>query len=421
MTPLILASAIFVMAYFFIATEWIPKWVTAIAAGMLVIAFRLVSQEEAFHAIDFNVIFLLAGMMMIANILGKTGAFQWLAIRTAKLARGDPFLTLALLSIATAVVSAFIDNVTTVVLMVPITLYIASCFNISPMPFLIAEIIASNIGGTATLIGDPPNIMIGSAAGLDFLAFVAHLAPIIAVILLVFLIMARLVFARQLTVAPEKRLAVCELSEADVITDTGLLKKSLLVMGLVIIAFIFHGPLGYQPATIAMLGAAALIIISGQKPQEVLFEVEWPTLFFFMGLFIVVSAVVKAGVIDLLADGVLGVTGGSLPPTALALLWFSAAFSGMIDNIPYTATMIPLIKDLGQYMPILPLWWALSLGACLGGNLTIIGASANVYVGHLAERAGHPISFVEYLKYGALFTFVSIVLAMAYLWVRYLL
>lgn len=419
--PLLIATLVFLITYAVIISEKVHKTAVALAGAIIMILIKIIDQEHAFEAVDFNVIFLLAGMMMIANIMRKTGIFQWMAIRSAKLAKGDPFRILLLLSLVTAVASAFLDNVTTVVLLAPVTLFLAGRLDVNPVPFLISETLASNIGGTATLIGDPPNILIGSAAGLDFIEFIKHLTPIVLLILLVFMPLAWFLFGRDLHVSPEVRSRIMRLDEREVISDPVLLRKSLIVLGLTVVGFVLHGALGYEPATMALAGATALIIWGRQEPQEVLQEVEWTTLFFFVGLFIVVGAVVEVGLISLVAQKALDLTQGNLPFTTILLLWMSALLSGIIDNIPYTATMIPLVQELGQHMPVGPLWWALALGACLGGNLTIIAASANVLVSDLAERGGHPITFRAFLAPGAIVTFVSIILSTVYLWLRYLL
>lgn len=418
---MLIATLIFVLTYAFIAAERIHKTLVALAGAMAMILINIIDQQEAFQAIDFNVIFLLAGMMVIADILRRTGVFQRAAIISAKLARGNPLLVLVYLSIATALLSAFLPNVTTVILIAPVTLFVAARLQVSPLPFLTSEIIASNIGGTATLIGDPPNTMIGSAAGLDFMSFIYNLAPVAIFTLVVFLALAWLLFGRELKATPEVRASIMAIDETEMITDAPLLRKSLLILGLTMIGFVLHGALGYEPATIALLGATALMIIARQHPQDVLKEVEWSTLFFFVGLFILVGGVVKVGLIDLVAQGTLNLTQGNLTLTTLLLLWFSGLASGIVDNIPYTATMIPVVMELGEHMPAIPLWWALALGACFGGNLTIIAASANVIVGNIAEQGGHRISFGTFLKYGMVATAMSLALSTAYLWLRYLL
>jgi Na+/H+ antiporter NhaD/arsenite permease-like protein len=381
----------------------------------------VIDQEEAFLAIDFNVIFLLAGMMVLAGILRRTGFFQWIAIRAVKIANGEPLRLLVVLSVVTAVLSAFLDNVTTVVLIAPVTLYIATVLRVSPLPFLISEILASNIGGTATLIGDPPNILIGSAANLDFSAFLFNMGPPALLIFGVFLIALRFLFRGELQIHAEVRDAVLALDEREVLSDRRLLIVSLTVIGLTIVGFLVHGLLGYEPATIALLGATVLILLTRLPAEEVLGEIEWTTLFFFIGLFMLVEGIVHVGLIEGLASWLFDVTSGDVAVTSIGLLWLSGVASGIIDNIPYTATMIPLVQQLGTSgIPIEPLWWSLALGACLGGNATIIGASANVVVANLAARADHPISFRLFLRYGVVVAFGSLVIASGWVWLRYL-
>jgi Na+/H+ antiporter NhaD/arsenite permease-like protein len=417
-----LATIIFVVTYGLIATDRIDKTIAALLGGTTVVVLGIIHQEEAFAAIDLNVIFLLAGMMILAAILRRTGFFQWLAILSVKVAGGDPFRLLIVLSVVCAVLSAFLDNVTTVVLLAPVTLYISTVLRVSPLPFLMSEILASNIGGTATLIGDPPNILIGSASGLGFLEFLVNLGPIALAILIVFLVMTRFMFGRDLEIHEEVRDAVLALDEREVLSNPGLLRLSLLVIGGTLIGFLLATPLGLEPGSIALLGAAVLLLISRLEVEEVLREIEWPTLFFFVGLFMLVEAVVHVGIIDALAASLIDLTGGDPTVTAVGLLWLSGIASGIVDNIPYTATMIPVVNQLGQSgLPIEPLWWSLALGACLGGNATIVGASANVVVANMAGRAGHAISFRAFLPYGILVSAVSLVMSSVYLYLRYLL
>ncbi|MEO8463691.1 MAG: ArsB/NhaD family transporter [Chloroflexota bacterium] len=415
------AAVIFLATYALIATDRINKTIAALLGGLAMIIFGVVDQHEGFAAVDFNVIFLLAGMMVLAGILRRTGFFQWVAIRSIKVAGGHPFRLMIVLSVVTAVLSALLDNVTTVVLIAPVTLSIASILGVAPIPFLVAEILASNIGGTATLIGDPPNILIGSASGLDFLDFLTNMGPVALIIFVVFLITLRVLFRRALTVGEDAREAALSLDETDVISDPVLLRRSLLVIGATLVGFLLHGPLGYEPATIALLGATILMLVARMDPESVFNEVEWPTLFFFVGLFILVEGVVHVGIIQSIADTLFSLTGGSETVTTIGLLWLSGIASGIVDNIPYTATMIPVVQDLGRAgLAIEPLWWALALGACLGGNATIIGASANVVVANLAAQAGQRITFRAFLPYGALVVFESLIVATGYVWVRYL-
>jgi Na+/H+ antiporter NhaD/arsenite permease-like protein len=418
--PVWLAGGIFLITYTLIVTERVPRIVAGLLGGMAMILVGVLSQEEAFEAIDWNVIFLLVGMMVIASILRQTGLFQWTAIQAVKLGRGVPFRVLMILSLVVALASALLDNVTIVVLAAPVALFVAASLRVSPLPFLVAAILASNIGGTATLVGDPPNILIGSAAGIDFLTFTTNLAPISILILLSFLGLSRILFRSNLRVGKGSPLNLADLEVETLITNKGLLRKALIVMAGVIVGFLLHGALHLEPATIALTGATILLLWGRSDPHECLQEVEWTTLFFFIGLFITVEAVVKVGIIEVVADAALRMTGGSLSLTSMMLLWLSAFASGVVDNIPYTATMIPVVENLGMSMPIMPLWWSLALGACLGGNITLVGAAANVVVANLAEKSGHPISFRKFLAYGVPTTLLSLVLASAYVWLRYL-
>ena len=416
-----IAAAIFIVAYALIATERIDRTVAALLGGLAMVIVGITRQEEAFAAIDFNVIFLLAGMMMLAGILRRTGFFQYLAVRSVKLVNGEPVRLLIALSILSAVLSALLDNVTTVVLIAPVTLYIASVLRVSPVPFLVSEILASNIGGTATLIGDPPNILIGSASGLDFAAFLVNLAPAAFLTFLAFLATVVVFFRAELTVHGDVRDAVLALDEREFVTDSRLLRLSLLVIGATIVGFLAHSALGYEPATIALAGATVLVLLARIKPEEVLREVEWSTLFFFVGLFMLVEGVVHVGLIAAAGELLTEVTGGDLAVTTIGLLWLSGIASGIVDNIPYTATMIPVVQQLGSAgLTIEPLWWALALGASLGGNATIVGASANVVVANLAAGAGHPIRFAEFLRYGVIIVAESLAISSVYVWVRYL-
>ncbi len=420
MISMALAILVFIFTYLLIATERFDRTVVAMAGGLAMIFLGVISQEEAFAGIDLNVIFLLVGMMVIADIMRRTGVFQWMAVRTVKLARGNPYLILILLSTVTAVVSAFLDNVTTVVLVAPMSLFLSTHLRISPLPFLISAILASNIGGSATLIGDPPNILIGSAAGLDFLAFILNLAPVAAVVLVVALVTVRVLFDKDLTVDGDLKERLMELDESDLITDPQLLRKALAVLCLVILGFVLHGSLGFQLATVALAGAAALMLWGRQSPGEVLREVEWGTLFFLIGLFMVVEGVVKVGLTEALARGTLSITGDNALATSLLVMWLSALVSGVIGNIPLTTTMIPIVRALGDSVATTPVWWSLALGACLGGNLTLVAAAANVIIANIAGRSGYPVTFGHFLKYGVIVTLESLVISSAYVWLRYL-
>jgi len=415
-----LAGGIFLITYALIVTERVHRTVSALLGGVAMILLGVLPQEQAFGAVDWNVIFLLTGMMALANVLRETGLFQWIAVQAVRLGRGDPFRIMLILSLVTAITSALLDNVTIVVLVAPVTLLVAASLRVSPLPFLIAEILASNIGGAATLIGDPPNILIGSAADIDFLTFAANMAPISLVILAAFLGMSWFLFNRDLQTGSIRSFDVEALETDSLITDRPMMVKALIAMGGVIVGFLLHGPLHLEPATIALSGATLLLLWTRADPHHVLREVEWTTLFFFFGLFITVEAVVEVGIIEAVAAAALRLTGGDLALTSTLLLWLSAVASGIVDNIPYTATMIPVVESLGQVMPVEPLWWSLALGACLGGNATLVGASANVVVASLAERSGHPISFGRFLKYGLITTGMSLLLATGYVWLRYL-
>lgn len=419
MNQIWIASSIFLITYALIVTEKIERTLAALLGGLAMILF-IVPQEKAFHAVDWNVIFLLAGMMIIANILKTTGLFQWIAFQAVRLGKNDPYRVLIILSVITALTSALLDNVTVVILIAPVTLFIASAMRVSPVPFLIAEILASNIGGMATLVGDPPNILIGSYVGIDFITFAANMAPISAIILIVFLGISRFLFRKDLTTLDAPGVSTSELNASTLIAKPVLLRKSLIVMAGVTLGFLFHGTLHLEPATIALSGATILMLWTKTDPHEALQEIEWTTLFFFIGLFITVEAVVEAGVIEIVADAALRLTGSDLTLSSVLLIWFSAIVSGIVDNIPYTATMLPIVDSLGQTMPAMPLWWSLALGACLGGNLTIVGAAANVIVVSMAEKSGHPISFRHFFRYGAITTVMSLLVATGYVWLRYL-
>jgi Na+/H+ antiporter NhaD/arsenite permease-like protein len=420
MNPTWFAAGIFLITYAFIVSDRVHRTIAALLGGLTIILIGVLDQDQAFHAIDWNVIFLLAGMMMIANVLRETGLFQWIAIQSVQLGKGNPYRILVILVVVTAVTSALLDNVTIVILMAPVTLFITASLRISPVPYLIALILASNIGGTATLVGDPPNILIGSAAGIDFVTFAANLAPISLLILIAFIGLAWFLFKKDLQVAKIDPLSIEALDTSELITNKPLLRKSLVVMAGVILGFLFHGALHLEPATIALAGAVVLMLWARIDPDHVLREIEWTTLFFFIGLFILVEALVAVGIIEVVANAALRLTDGNLQMTSMLLIWLSAVASGVVDNIPYTATMIPVVENLGQAMPVGPLWWSLALGACLGGNATLVGAAANVVVANLSEKSGQPISFGLFLRYGVIVTFMSLVLASLYVWVRYL-
>lgn len=416
-----LAIILFAASYALIIADKIHRTVVVWVAAALALVLGVISQEGAVKAIDFNTLWLLIGMMVIVGITRKSGVFEYLAIKAARMAGGRPVLILVALSLVTAIVSALLDNVTTVLLIVPVTIAITDRLEISPMPFFMAEILASNIGGTATLIGDPPNIMIGSATGLGFMDFFIHLTPPILVILLVTIACLVIIYRKDLQADEDKMRSIMELNEIEYIKEWTILKKSLLVLGLTVLGFILHQYLHLESATIALLGAGLLLLIVGEDPEEALLSIEWPTIFFFGGLFVLVGGLVANGVIEDLAHWTLNISGNSPVTTGLLVLWVSAIGSAFVDNIPFVATMIPLLQTVGQitHMPMESIWWALSLGACLGGNGTIIGASANVVVAGIAERNDNRMGFIQYLKIGFPLMLLSIVMSTIYLYIIY--
>jgi Na+/H+ antiporter NhaD/arsenite permease-like protein len=422
----LVAVGVFVVVYVLIATERVNRTVAALSGAGMMLLLQVVDAEQAFHlpetGVDWEVIFLLLGMMMIVAVLRRTGLFEYMAIWSAKRARGQPYRILVILCVVTAVASALLDNVTTVLLVAPVTVLIAERLGISPVPYLIAEVLASNIGGTATLVGDPPNIIIGSKAGISYVEFLANLGPISVLILVIFLLVARALFGRDLTTRPERVVDVMQLDEREAIIDPGLLVRSLVIVLGVTAAFLLQGVLGYEPAVVALLGAGILLGVSGREVGELAQDVEWETLAFFAGLFIMVGALVEVGAIESITRAAGDLTGDSTLAATLLILSLSAILSAIVDNIPYVAAMAPVVESLSTSLGSGDvLWWALALGADLGGNATIIGASANVVVIGIATRSGHPISFMEFLRYGAVVTAISILVSALYLWLRYFL
>jgi Na+/H+ antiporter NhaD/arsenite permease-like protein len=419
-----LAAIVFVGVYLLIVSDRVHRTVAALVGAVAVIALGLLTQQEAFSDayVDWNVIFLLVGMMAIANILATTGLFEWLAAEAVLRTRGDPYRLLVLISLITAVVSAFIDNVTTVVLITPIIFVVAERLRVSPMPLLISEILASNIGGTATLIGDPPNIIIGSRLGKDFGDFIVNATPAIVVALVAYLIFARWLFRRELAASAggltEEEVEALAMEERR-IADVPLMRIGLTVLAFTILGFILARPLGLGGATVALAGATLLMLLTKQDASYVLRTIDWASLVFFIALFIVVGAVVKTGLIGDLAGATLSVTGGRTDTAALLVLWASGVLSAIIDNIPYTITMVPLVADLGRAVNTEPLIWALSFGANLGGNATVIGASANVIVAGMSAARGQPITFRGYLRYGVPATIVTMIVCTIDIWLRY--
>lgn len=418
---IITAISIFVIIYSLIISEKIHRTVIAFIGAVLLLVFKILPQDKAIESIDFNTIGLLIGMMIIVNILRRTGVFEYVAIKAAKMVKGDPWKILVAFAAITAVASAFLDNVTTILLIVPVTLVITETLELNPIPFILPLVFASNIGGTATLIGDPPNIMIGSATGLGFMDFIINLAPVIIVIFFVTIVIMRFMYKKKLQITDDKRLKIMAMNENLAIRDKTLLKKCLVVLGITISGFVLHQYLGFESATVALTGAALLLLISKVDPEEVLVEIEWPTIFFFIALFILVGGLEAVGVINFLANGLLGITGDNMLLMMILILWGSAILSSFLDNIPFVATMIPLLKSIGAMsaVSITPLWWALALGACLGGNGTLVGASANVIAGGLLSKHGHKLSFMEFTKVGLPIMLASVVLATAYLVIFY--
>ena len=387
----------------------------------------IVGSEDVFYShdtgIDWDVIFLLLGMMVIVGVLRQTGVFEYAAIWATKRAGGSGLRVMILLVLITAIASALLDNVTTVLLIAPVTLLVCERLDINPVPFLIAEVFASNIGGAATLVGDPPNIIIASRAGLSFNDFLLHMAPLAIIALVAFMLVLPILFRGAFTVHPDRVADVMTLNEREAIRDSRLLMKCGVVLVLVFIAFIGHSVIHIEPSIVALLGAGLLILISGVDRDDYLGSVEWETLLFFIGLFILVGALVKTGVIGDLARLAADVTGGDALIATMMILFVSAVLSGVIDNIPYVATMSPVVADLTATIsdPVQAhaLWWALAAGADFGGNLTAVGASANVVMLGIAAREGHPISFWEFTRKGAIVTALTIAIAAPYLWLRY--
>jgi len=425
-TATIVAIVIFVIAYALIISEKVHRTIVGLFGAMLMILFGIISQETAVHHIDFNTIGLLMGMMIIVNITSETGLFNFLAIWAAQKVKAQPVALLVVLSTITMVCSALLDNVTTVLLTVPITFSITSQLKVDVMPYLIAQILSSNIGGTATLIGDPPNIMIGSAVGLDFMAFVENLSliSILIFILVQFILIA--VYRKELHTQPELQDKIMRLPAGAQITDHALLRKCLTVIFLTITLFVLHGSLGLESATVALSGAGLLLLLTATRDEnaivKVLSKIEWPAIFFFGGLFILVGALVETGVIRMLAAEAIHATGGNVEATAMLILWMSAIASAFIDNIPFVATLIPLIQDMGQMglSDLTPMWWSLALGACLGGNGTLIGASANVVVASMSAQRGRPISFLGFMKIAFPVMIFTVLVSSVYVYLRYL-
>ena len=426
-----ISAMLLIVSYIFIATEKIPKVTIALLGAGITIILGLVSQSKMLgdninphyfaNFIDFNVIFLLVSMMIIVNISTRSGVFSYIANELLKLTKGHPVKVLVALGLFTAVTSAFLDNVTTVILIMPITFAIAKKLDINPLPYLLTEVFASNIGGTATLIGDPPNIIIGSAAGFSFMDFIVNLTLPIAIILIVVTAVLAVIFRKKLHASADKMAEVANIDNSKTITDKGLMIRSMIVLALVIVGFVTHDITHIETCVAAMLGASVLLLF--EKPTKILRDVEWNTIFFFVGLFIIIGGVEASGGIRLMAEWILDVTNGSVKAASMLILWASGIISGIIDNIPYTATMSPMLVEIQKEMGrdyTQPLWWCLSLGACLGGNMTMIGAAANVIVSENAAKEGHPIFFMNFMKYGLLVVFISLAISSIYIYLKFL-
>jgi Na+/H+ antiporter NhaD/arsenite permease-like protein len=418
------AIGIFLVIYALIISEKVHRTIVAMIGGLLMVTLGIVDQETALHHIDFNTLGLLIGMMIIVSITADTGLFKFIAIWAAKKSKGNPVRILIALALITAIGSAFLDNVTTVLLMVPVTFSITRQLRVPPVPFLITQIIASNVGGTATLIGDPPNIMIGSAVKeLTFMAFINNLAPIAAIVMAVYVPLFVWLFRKQIQTTPELTKSIMDLDEKELITDHKLLRKCLTILGLTILGFFLHQSFHLESATVALAGAFILLLLTGEHMMEQAFtKVEWTTIFFFVGLFVLVSGLIETGVIAKLAAQAIELTNGNVMATSLLILWLSAIASAFLDNIPFVATMIPLIQEMGNMgvSNLEPLWWSLALGACLGGNGSLIGASANLIVAGMSGKEGHPIRFMQFIKYGFPLMLLSIILSSVYVYFRYL-
>ena len=416
----IVAIIIFLLVMAAIISEKVQRSVAALAGAVLLLLTHVLTVESAASFVDLNTIGVLVGMMLFVSVVKNSGLFEYIAIRAAKLTRGQPIAILAVFTVITACLSAFLDNVTTVLLIGPMTIAITQILEVNPVPFLLSQIMASNIGGTATLIGDPPNIMIGSAAGLGFVDFVLNTGVVVAIILAVVTVVFCLIYRNNLHVKPENMQKVLVLDENKAIKDKPLLIKSVIMIVLVVLGFIFHDQLGMESATVSLTAAAVMLLVGKQDPEEIILGVEWSTILFFIGLFVVVGGLNSTGVISAIASQLLVVVGANEAAAILIILWASALISSVLDNIPFVATLIPLILTMESGgVDVQPLWWALSLGACLGGNGTLIGASANVVLAGVSAKNGYPITFMQYLKIGYPLMLLSIVICTVYLLVRY--
>lgn len=417
----LMAGFIFLAIYGLIISEQVNRAAVAIFGAALMVLLGIVAETHVVGFIDFGTIGLLIGMMVIVNIMKKTGIFEYLAIRSAKHAKADPWMILISFAMITAVSSALLDNVTTILLIAPVTFVITETLRIDPYPFILVEVMMANIGGTATLIGDPPNIMIGSANGLGFVDFITNLGPAVAIITVVILVIIKFTVGKNLHVTEENKQKIMKFDDTKAIRDHKLLFKSVVVLVCTILGFIFHGALHLESATVALSGAAILLFISGVDPEDIFMDIEWTTIFFFISLFVLVGGLEEVGIIKWFANLILEATQGNLLMTLMLLLWGSALLSSFLDNIPFVATMIPLIQSMGELsgMDVTPLWWALALGACLGGNGTMIGASANVVACGMLEKKNHKVNFFEYMKFAFPLMIISVFISAVYIAVRY--
>ncbi len=417
----IISIVIFLLVMVAIVSEKVHRAAASLAGAVILLVTHVLTVDSAIEHVDVNTIGVLVGMMLFVAVVKNSGLFEYIAIKSAKLTRGKPWAIMAVFAIITAVLSAFLDNVTTVLLVGPMTLAITSILKVNPVPFLLTQILASNMGGTATLIGDPPNIMIGSEAGLGFADFILNTAPVVVIIMAASQLCIYLMFGRKHKVSNDAMQAVMELDENRAIKDKSLLIKSVVMIGLVVIGFMFHSSMGMESCTIALLAAVIMMIVGKQDIEDVIMGVEWSTILFFIGLFVVVGGMEETGVIDQLATLLIGMTGGNMVLTMLIILWVSAIVSSFLDNIPFVATLIPMILAIQAEsgMDVTPFWWALSLGACLGGNGTLIGASANVVLSGISNKNGYPITFMSYLKVGFPMMILSVAISMVYLLLRF--
>ncbi len=419
-TEQIIAIVIFSLVMIAIITEKINRCVAALCGALLMVLFNILPMEVGLSHVDFNTIGVLIGMMLFVAVVKNSGLFEYIAIFTAKKAKGDPWKIMVSFILITAILSAVLDNVTTVLLIGPMTIVITHILNLNPVPFLITQIIASNIGGTATLIGDPPNIMIGSAANLSFTDFVINLGPVVALLLFVVIICFKFIFGKNLIVEESHKQSILSLDEKKAIKDKPLLIKSIIIMIFILLGFTLHSIIHVESSIVALSGATIMLMIGNQDIDEILASIEWSTIVFFISLFIIVGGLQEVGIINDLATALINVTKGNPMLTMLIILWISAIVSSFLDNIPFVATLIPLILTMeAQGIDVMPLWWATSLGACLGGNGTLIGASANIVLANIGQKHGHPITFKSYFKIGFPIMILTIIISTAYLILKF--